>query len=60
MWEFAVEVGVFEPICFDDVVFLVGVRVMLSNFVLILIVVWAVLVRSVTCVVLFVTIVLVF
>ena len=46
----------FGPVCADDVVFLVGVRVVLSNFGLILKVVRTVLVTLVTCVVLFVVI----
>ena len=60
MREFAVEVGVFGPVCADDVVFLVGVRVVLSNFGLILKVVRTVLVTLVTCVVLFVVVGVVF
>ena len=43
------EVGMFEPIPVDFVVFLVAYRVVLSNFLLFLIIVWAVLVRVGTC-----------
>ena len=47
--EFVFEVGVFEPISVDFVVLLVAYRVVLSNFLLFLIIVWAVLVRVGTC-----------
>ena len=52
--EFVFEVGVFGPVSIDFVVFLVGYRVVDSNFSLFLMIVWAVLGRVVTCSVLFV------
>ena len=57
MREFAVEVGVFRPaVGVDNLVFFVGGRVVLSNFLLMLIVVRDVPVKLVTCVVLFVVV----
>ena len=58
---FAVEVGVFRTaVGVDNLVFFVGSRIVLSNFVLILIVVRDVLMRLATCVVLFVVVGVVF
>ena len=57
MREFAVEVGVFRPaVAVDNLVFFVGGRVVLSNFLLMLIVVRDVPEKLVTCVVIFVVV----
>ena len=57
MRDFAVEVGVLRPaVGVDNLVFFVGGRVVLSNFLLMLIVVRDVPVKLVTCVVLFVVV----